>query len=355
MAPVVALEPLRNGVLGLAGAVLLLALFLLFQRMLAFLSQARALRREPTLTRLVYDAVQSFPVTVKSLRRLSRADRRLVRSILLGLALDLRGDTGEAISQLYLQLGFAQKDLARLRSWRPTVRANAAADMGVIHSAQSTSALLAALNDHDMRVRQAAVWAIGQIGTPETLRGLVRLLGDRNLAVAHRAQEVLAERGREIAETIVGYAHTTASRAGRLAAIELIGWLRLTTAADLLLGFAGDLDPEIRVKSVKAAAAIGDPRFLDAFHLRLEDASWPVRCQAAKGLSLFGSPQSVPRLSKALRDRQWWVRLYAATALVEVGPAGLEALSAALQDQEPAVREMAGYLLERGTMAPALP
>jgi HEAT repeat protein len=355
MAPVVALEPLRNGVLGLAGAVVLLALFLLFQRTLVFLSQARARRREPMLTRLVYDAVQSSPLTINSLRRLSRADRWLVRSILLGLALDLRGDTGEAISQLYLQLGFAQKDLARLRSWRATVRANAVADMGVIHSAESTSALLAALNDSDMRVRQAAVWAIGQIGTPATLQGLVRLLGDRNLVVAHRAQEVLAERGREVAATIIGYAQTTASRAGRLAAIELIGWLRLTTAADLLLGLAGDLDPEIRVKSVKAAAAIGDPRFLDSFHHRLEDASWPVRCQAAKGLSLFGSAESVPRLSKALRDRQWWVRLYAATALAEVGPAGLEALSAALQDQEPAVREMAGYLLERGTMVPALP
>ena len=355
MAPVVALEPLRNGVLGLAGAVVLLALFLLFQRTLIFLSQARARRREPMLTRLIYDAVQSSPLTIQSLRRLSRADRWLVRSILLGLALDLRGDTGEAISQLYLQLGFAQKDLARLRSWRATVRANAAADMGVIHSAESTSALLAALNDADMRVRQAAVWAIGQIGTPATLQGLVRLLGDRNLAVAHRAQEVLAERGREIAEAIIGYAQITASRAGRLAAIELIGWLRLTTAAELLLVLAGDLDPEIRVKSVKAAAAIGDPRFLDAFHLRLEDASWPVRCQAAKGLSLFGSPESVPRLSRALRDRQWWVRLYAATALAEVGPAGLEALSAALHDQEPAVREMAGYLLERGSMVPALP
>jgi HEAT repeats len=355
MAPVVALDSLRNGVLGLAGAVALLALFLLLQRALLFLSQARARRREPMLTRLVYDAVQTTPVTVSSLRRLPRADRKLVRSILLGLALDLRGDTAEAISQLYLQLGFSQKDLARLRSPRASIRANAAADMGVIHSAESTLALQAALDDPDMRVRQAAVWALGQIGTPPTVQGLVRLLGDRNLAVAHRAQEVLADRGREIAETIVGYAETTASRAGRLAAIELIGWLRLTTAADLLLRLAGDLDPEIRVKSVKAAAAIGDPRFLEAFHLRLEDASWPVRCQAAKGLSLFGSPESVPRLSKALRDRQWWVRLYAATALAEVGAAGLEALSVALQDQEPAVREMAGYLLERGAMVPALP
>ena len=43
------------------------------------------------------------------------------------------------------------------------------------------------------------------------LAGLVRLLGDRSLLVAQRAQ---AERGREIADSILGYAETTSSRAG---------------------------------------------------------------------------------------------------------------------------------------------
>jgi HEAT repeat protein len=355
MLPVLALEPLTNAVLGLAGAVVSLAGLLLIERTLAFVNHSRTARREPVLTRVVYDAVQSSPVSVEPLLRLSRSDRNLVRSILLGLALDLRGDTREAISHLYVQLGFAQKDIARLKSWRATTRASAAADLGLIHIPAATPMLLAALEDSDVRVRQAAVWAIGQTGSPETLRGVVRLLGDRNLVVAHRAQEVLAERGREVAAAIVQYAQMTASRAGRLAAIELIGWLRLTTGAELLLDFTGHLDPEIRIKSVKAAAAIGDPRFLDVFHQRLEDATWQVRCQAAKGLSLFGSPDSVPRLRKALRDRHWWVRLYAATALAEVGFPGEEALSAALQDEEAAVREMARYLLERGNMVPALP
>jgi HEAT repeat protein len=355
MTPVLALEPLTNGVLGLAGAVAVLAGVLLIQRALAFLATSRTARREPILGRMVYDAVQSSPPSWQSLARLSRSDRKLVRSVLLGLALDLRGDTGDAIARLYVQLGFAQRDFARLKSRWAATRASAAADLGLIHIPEAMPILLSALEDLDVRVRQAAVWAIGQTGTPETLGRVVRLLGDGNLGVAHRAQEVLAERGREVAEAIVAYAETTASRAGRLAAIELIGWLRLTTGADLLLGFAGDLDPEIRIKSVKAAAAIGDPRFLESFHARLDDTTWQVRCQAAKGLSLFGSPDSVPRLRKALRDRHWWVRLYAATALAEVGPAGEEALSAALQDEEAPVREMARYLLERGDLVPALP
>lgn len=355
MAPVVALEPLRNGVLVLAGAVLLLAVFLLVERTITALTTLRTSRREPILSQLLFKAVQESPVDASAFRRLNRFDRNLVRSLLLRLALDLRGDTGEAIATLYRQLGFLKADLGRLRSWRASRRATAAADLGMVHSAEASAALTRALEDADVRVRQAAVWAIGQLGTTASLTGLVRLLGDRSLIVAHRAQEVLAERGGEIPGAILRYAESTSSRSGRLAAVELIGWLRITSGADLLLSTMSDMDPETRVKSVKAAAAIGDPRFLETFHSRLEDVRWEVRCQAAKGLSLFGSSASVPRLTAALRDKHWWVRFYAATALAEVGPAGEAALTSALLDPEPYVQEMARYLLERGEAIPALP
>jgi HEAT repeat protein len=355
MVPVLALEPLRNGVLGLAAAVILLALFLVIERSLGAISRIRTNRREPGLTRQIYRVLQGSSSSPGNFRRLNRFDRKLVRSILLGLALDLRGEAGEAIATLYRQLGFLRADLARLKSWRASRRASAAADLGLIHFADAVPALVQALSDPDVRVRQAAVWAVGQVGSPDAVSGLVPLLGDPSLAVAHRVQEVLAERGREVVAAMLSYASSTSSRSGRLAAIELFGWLRITTASDLLLVYMSDLDPEVRVKAVKAAAAIGDPRFLETFHAALEDSSWPVRCQAAKGLSLFGSPESVPRLSRALRDREWWVRFYAATALAEGGASGAEALSSALQDPEPSVRDMARYLLERGEMVPALP
>ena len=355
MSPVVAMEPLRNTVFVLLGGVLLLALFLLLERGHAALARFRIARREPALTRLVYRALQSTSNMPGEFRRLGRFDRRLVRSILLGLALDLKGEAGDVIARLYRELGFLKKDLRRLRSWRATKRANAAADLGLIHFPDAVPALIHALNDSDVRVRQTAVWAVGQVGGPTGLAGLVRLLGDPSLAVAHRAQEVLAERGREVVDALLAYAQNTASRSGRLAAIELLGWLRITTASELFLGFMSDMDPEVRVKSVKAAAAIGDPQFLETFHARLQDSSWAVRCQAAKGLSLFGSPESVPWLIAALRDQHWWVRFYAATALAECGPAGEEALAAAQNDPEPSVCEMARYLLERGDMIPALP
>jgi HEAT repeat protein len=354
MAPLVALEPLRNGVLALAGAVLLLALFILLQRSAAAIVRFRTNRREPLLTQRVYHFLQGTFKT-SDFGRLSRFDRKLVRAILLGLSLDLKGDTGDAIGTLYRSLGFLKGDLARLTSWRATTRARAAGELGLVRYSGAVPALLQACSDPDVRVRQAAVWSVGQIGGTAALHSIIRLLGDPSRAVAQRAQEVLAVRGREVSGAILTYIENTASRAGRLAAIELLGLLRLTAASTLLIGFMNDPDPEVRVKSVKAAAATEDPRFLEVFHARLEDPSWAVRCQAAKGLSLLGTPASVLRLAAALRDQHWWVRFYAATALAESGPAGEEALSSALADPDPSVRDMARYLLERGDIVPALP
>jgi HEAT repeat protein len=355
MAPVLQLEPLRNAVLALAAAILVLAVLLVMQRAVAAFGAARDRRRESLLTRLVYRSMQAENGNSPDKDMLSRLNRRRVRGILLRLALDLRGESGDAIAGLYEHMGFMQADLKRMRSRWPSVRANAVADLGLVRAEAALPDLLERLDDSDDRVRQTAVWAVGQVAGPETLTALVRLLGDPDRIVARRAEEVLAERGREAKDAIVTYARKTSTRPGRVAAIELIGWLRIVEGVDLLLEFMNDLDFEVRVKTVKAAAAIGDPRFIPALNQRLTDSRWEVRCQAAKGLSLFGSPDSVSRLEVAMRDEHWWVRFYAATALAEAGPAGGDALLTAMLDPRPDVRTMARYLLERGEAVPALP
>jgi HEAT repeat protein len=355
MAPVLQLEPLRNAVLALAAAIVVLTVLLVMQRVLAALGTASDRRREALLTRLVYRGMHAGAENSPERDMLWRLNRRRVRGILLRLALDLRGESGDAIAGLYGHLGFLQADLKHVRSRWASVRANAVADLGLVRSEAALPALLERLDDPDDRVRQTAVWAVGQLAGPETLSALVRLLGDPDRIVARRAEEVLAERGREAKDAIVTYARKTSTRPGRVAAIELIGWLRIVEGVDLLLEFMNDLDFEVRVKAVKAASAIGDPRFIPALNQRLTDSRWEVRCQAAKGLSLFGSPDSVSRLEVAMRDEHWWVRFYAATALAEAGPAGGDALLTAMLDPRPDVRTMARYLLERGQAVPALP
>ncbi len=349
------LEVLRDCALGLAGAVVLLSLGLVAERGISTLVASRVRRRQAELAPLLYEAIHHAWAPSMLPRKLTRFDRRVVRGILLSLALDLRGDTGERLTAFYDGFGLLRADQARLRSWSGGRRARATVDLGLIRAGQALPALLSALHDRSTQVRQAAVWAVGQVADRETLLVLIPLLGDPNTAVARRAQEVLAERGREIVDALMSYTDETANREGRLRAIELLGWLRVSGAVDLLLRLIRDPDLELRIKVVKAAGAIGDPRFLEPFHRALEDSQWEVRCQAARGLGVLGSPLSVPRLGRALRDPQWWVRFHAAVALAEVGDVGEAELTDALGRGSPPARDMARYLLERGSALPALP
>ena len=275
--------------------------------------------------------------------------------MLLRLALDLRGTESRVIAVLYRVLGFLDLELRGLRSWRPRQRAAAAANLATLRMPGIQPDLLRALDDRDRIVRVALIRALGEIGDREALVALVRRLGERSPTVVRQVEQVFLERGREVVPEIVAYAKATRTLRGRRAAVEVLGLLRAPEAADLLLTLVHDPDRELRTRAVKAAAAIGDPRFLAAFHALLGDPNWAVRCQAAKGLGTLGSPSSVPLLRAALADDHWWVRFYAAVALAELGDAGYTALQAAVADPEPTVRDMARYLVERGPLLPALP
>lgn len=342
-------------VLTLFAVVLLLFAFLQVQRAVASLIAAHAARRRAVLSPLVHAALDDPAAAARLSDALRRGDRPILRDLLLHLALDLRGEEGEAIAPLYRDMGFLEPELARLQGRNARSRAAAAADLGALRIRQALPALRRALEDRDTHVRIAAVRAVGELGDRADLAELVQRLGDRSSVVAGRAQEVLAEHGRAAAEEIISFAHTSESPAARYAAVDLLGWLRVPQAVEPLLDLVRDADPELRVKATKAAAAIGDPRFVEPFHALLEDSTWEVRCQAAKGLSALSSLESIPRLRVALRDHHWWVRFYAAVALAELGWAGQEALRQALEDSDPQVREMARYLLERGSAVPVLP
>jgi HEAT repeat protein len=341
-------------VLALGLGVLLLFLLLVAQREIANLLAAYTRRRELVLTPLLHRALDDPAATLELRLAFRRLDPFVIREVLLRLAADLRGEEAARIARLYRDLGLLDTELAGLRSIRRSRRAAAAANLGTLRIPGTLRALVPALADAAMDVRMAAVRAIGDLGTREALAALVPMLGDPSPAVARQAQDILAEKGRKVAREIRTYLRQTGSRRGRLAGVELLGWHRAPEAVRILLELCRDPDPEMRVKAVKAAAAIGDPRFLAPFHALLEDPQWEVRCHAARGLGLLGSPASVPGLRALLDDRHWWVRYHAAVALAELGADGKTALEDARGDVQPRVRDMARYILERSVI-PALP
>jgi len=342
-------------VVATAALVALLFVLLMVQRGLAALASAHVRRREAALGPLLFEAFESPEALARLRRALRPLDRLVLRTMLLRLALDLRGDESSTIADLHRAFGLVDAELRGLGSWRARRRAAAAANLATLRMPGIQHQLVHALDDPDRRVRVALIRAIGEVGDRQALVALVGRLGERSPMVARQVEQVLVERGREVVPEVVAYAETGPNLRGRRAAVEVLGLLRAPLAADLLLDLVRDADRELRIRAVKAAAAIGDPRFLGVFHELLADPSWPVRCQAAKGLGTLGSPTSVPLLRAALGDEHWWVRFYAAVALAELGEPGHAALHAAVADPEPTVRDMARYLVERGPLLPALP
>jgi HEAT repeat protein len=316
---------------------------------------AYAQGRERLLTPWVLRALESPDAFAALRRELRPFDRVVVRRLLLRLALDLRGEESHAIAELYRELGLLDDELRALSASRTGRRAAAASNLATLRMPGVQRLLVRALDDPERRVRIALIRALGEIGDQQALLALIPRLGERNPTVVRQVEQVLVDRGREVVQEIVAYAATTRRLRGRRAAVEVLGLLRAPAAAVLLLELVHAEDRELRIRSVKAAAAIGDPRFLDAFHELLTDPIWEVRCQAAKGLGALGSPTSVTRLRAALADNHWWVRFYAAVSLAELGEAGHVALEAATEDTEPLVRDMARYLVARGPMLPVLP
>ena len=342
-------------VAAMAVLVVLLFILLIVQRILASLAHAHIRGREATLRPLLFEALED-PEAIAALRRARRPfDRPVLRMMLLRLALDLRGEESLAIAGLFRALGLLDIELRALGGWRARPRAAAAANLATLRMPGIQPELIRALDDPDRTVRVALIQAIGEIGDRDALVPLVRRLGERSPTVVRQVEQVLIERGREVVPEIVAYAATSPKLRGRRAAVEVLGLLRAPLAADLLLELVRHPDRELRIRAVKPAATIGDPRFLDAFQELLADPVWEVRCQAAKGLGTLGSATSVPALRTALGDDHWWVRFYAAVALAELGEPGHAALQAAVADPEPMVRDMARYLVERGPLLPALP
>ena len=284
----------------------------------------------------------------ETLGEMSDSDRRSILPMLVQLALDLRGEESERIGRLAVEVGLADAESHRLRSWRVTARVEAAKNLGLLRVRSALPALLQLVKtDRHFEVRHAGAWALGEIGGDEAVSGLLALLEDPHPGVVRRAQELLLETGPDCVGKVIENARVTRVPAARRAAIEILGVLRDPGATALLLELADDSDSELRIKAIKSAAAIADPRALGAFEKLIRDPLWEIRCQAATGLGALGSAASIPALRNALADEEWWVRFNSARALYEMGHVGRRVLEAVSHERNSRSGEVARYVLER--------
>ena len=277
--------------------------------------------------------------------RVRRADRHVLRAILLDHLQRVRGIERDRLSRAYDELGLVDRDLAGLRSSRWWQRARAAERLGIAGASRATHALVRLLDDPSTDVRIRAATALGAVGGTAAMRPLIQALEEPSRWSTIRIADILSGMGRRVVEELVTL-YPRLGLHGRLAAIDVLGRVHSLDAATWLRIRLSDDHRDVRARACHALGAIGDTDSGPALVHALHDPEWPVRAMAAKSLGRLRFTAGIPTLALAVRDREWWVRANAAEALRAMGEAGLEALDRMLDDRDPYARHQAVLMLQ---------
>ncbi len=149
---------------------------------------------------------------------------------------------------------------------------------------QHVEALLAALKDEDIQVRDDAITELGKLGDRRAVEPLIALLEDPNVYIRDNA-------------------------------INSLGLIGDRRAVGPLLGSLRDRNVYIRDNAITALGRLRDPRAVEPLITLLGDRNVYLRDNAASALGEIGDRRAVEPLRAALNDENWYVRKTAARSL----------------------------------------
>jgi HEAT repeat protein len=197
--------------------------------------------------------------------------------------------------------------------------------------------LIRLTQDRSLRVRSAAVTALGAVRDARALAALVALLDGPALGSGPRRVPISA-----LTDALAVY--------GTDAVLSVLPRLQSpspavrTTAADVLartphpdpgvrtalVAALDDPESEVRARAAKAIGRSGDAGAAASLVKALSDPVWFVRLQAARAIGVLAHNRAVRPLVAALTDESWQVRATAAAALRQLGETAVPALSECL-------------------------
>lgn len=276
------------------------------------------------------------PVAVPDISSGVLADDLFLSS--LADACDDGGAEGRARLTIYAErFGYVDRLCDLSRSPWARQRARAARWLGRLAHPNGVADLGRLSEDRSVRVRSAAVAALGAVRDTRALETLVTLLDGQALSVGPRGvpmsclTNALAAHGADAVLSLLPRLRSP-SPAVRMAAADV---LARTPHPDPLVRTAlvaalDDPDGEVRARAAKAIGRSGDAGAAPPLVKALADPVWFVRLQAAKAIGVLAHERAVRALVTALTDEAWQVRAAAAEALRRVGGPAVPALTTCL-------------------------
>ncbi|MBF6612319.1 MAG: HEAT repeat domain-containing protein [Chloroflexi bacterium] len=218
-------------------------------------------------------------------------------------------------------------------------------------------ALLAALEDSDSQVRQSAIEGLYEDNSKLLLGKLLSMLRtDSDMGVREavaralgrftyiaECEDKLGARAAELREALLEVARNQDDNIDvRRRAIESLGYLHNDSEVNDLIADIYEHGGRNAESAVFAMGRSMDPRWEQVILDELESNHPAMRYEAAHAAGEMVLSDALPQLVRMIEDRDLEVRLAAIWALGQIGgkPA-TEALSQALQSDEPAIKEAA--------------
>jgi HEAT repeat protein len=339
----------------LLGIVILLVVFAFYMlvRILKVFAKARRLETMRGYETILYAALHKLTPEQALKTLITDPDPKALEEVLLRM-----GDEGEKewklkVVELYGLAGFTTTRTRQLHSRFKSKRSDAARRLGRIGDPEVVPELAQLLRDPEEEVREAALFALGRIGTKEALEYMFGALGSGDRWSQEKVAEAIEEAGDESRQVLAGLLKDE-SPLRRAFAAEVLGGVGGEEEAARLVEALQDGEKDVRARAADSLGRMRSRRARPALLSALEDPAWEVRAQAVKALGRIGEEEDAPSLALALRDSEWWVRGNAASALREMGESGEAPLIEMLWDEDRFAREAAAQALEEGSIVERL-
>ncbi len=216
---------------------------------------------------------------------------------------------------------------------------------------RAVDVLRSKLNDSEISIRRAAVYALARIKNAKIVEDLIKMKGDSDEQI--RAQVVFAvsrSQHPEANKIIIGFVDDARNNV-KEAAVQAIRERGLKEALHKLKNLVEYRHPGVRYEVIKAIAKLtpeADPGLFDLFNMRLGDRLDKVKILAIDELAKYTKDQRTAlAIGAAVTDRDKAVRLHAIKVLSASGdPNAPEQVIRGLFDREREVRLAALDALE---------
>lgn len=336
----------RTGTVLLTIAVILLLTFLLLafvcivlllalrgrRRLLARRQEAETARVRADLMAIVAGDEPDASESADRLVALRGGRGHRAELLLVGMLPKVRADAKDRVQALLRSRGAEHRAIAQLGSRRPVERCRGAFALGAMGAIEATPQLIALLGDQSPLVRRVAVRSLGMMQDPRTAEPLLEAANAPE-AVQRDLIHALIQLGPTAAPVLRSRVlHLVAEpdsndRSGPVAAAAL-GFMGDVAGARMLAAAVDGGPIALQLAAAQALGRMDVPTGVSALQRAITSpTSSQVQFAAAAALGRLGAESAIPELLHAVEHGGPTVARTAASALLDLGPAGRDALA----------------------------